>query len=391
MHSTVMGRVAKNPYGRIFAPVCITATAFILVFLTFGGCSKRVEPPNRFYELLNLVPAQVTDTEYMIKIVDYASYREDNNISMTTADKQPITLKEYGRIVARDKVGGMLGGADITGLGRYAEIQPDTEKYLGINFTDVDAEIEAGLPPATMIAAIGRFDPPATRDALSHQDDWLPRVKEAYTSGEYRGVTVHSWGDGFKMNLTARFSPPHLDNLGRARPLAVTEEYLFYAPGVSVIQSMIDSSQDKAESLADVPEFASVANGLSDLNAYTAIIGDESLANGDTEYVDYYPGILLKKFAVFGLGLGRDGKGTYLALAIVHESPDDAEANITRLEQHIENDNSISSDMPWSEMITASEISVAGNVLLAKLYTDNTHLWLDLVYSQDTLLIHERE
>jgi hypothetical protein len=358
-----------------------------------GGCSGA-ESSNRFYELLKLVPAQATDTEYMINIVDYASYREDNNISLTTPDGKPITLEEYGKIIiGQDReVGGMLGGADITGLGTYAELYADmTKKYLGYDFTNVDAEIEVGRPPATMVAAIGRFDPQATRDALSRQEDWLPWVKEAYTAEEYRGVTVHSWGDGFKIDLTAQLVPPHLDNLGRARPLAVTEKYLFYAPSASVIHSMIDSSQDKAESLADVPEFASMANGLSDLNAYTAIIEDESLANADTEYVDYYPGVLLKKFAIFGLGLGRDEKGTYLALVIVHESPDDAEANIPLLEQHIENDNSISSDMPWSDMINDIEINVEGNVLLAKLYTDNTHLWLDVIYSQDTLLIHELE
>ncbi len=366
------------------------ATALILVFLTSGGCSKTVEPPNTFTELLNLVPADTASWEPPVyfTLIDFASFYKDNDITFTNFEELTEEIKTKPREILMNMPG---PGSFITGYSSYAQHSTIREKYVGYDIGDVDAEIQFGTPPVNGVAAIGRFEPPATRDALSHQDEWPAWAKDAYVTENYRGITIHSWGDGFKTNLKARLTPPHVDMLGRARPLAVTEKYLFYGPSVPVIQSMIDSSQDRADSLADVPKFASVANGLSDLNAYTAIIGDESLANGDTEYVDYYPGVLLKKFAIFGLGLGRDGKGTYLALVIVHESPDDAEANMPLLEQHIENDNSISSDMPWSDMINDIEINVEGNVLLAKLYTDNTHLWLYVIYSQDTLLIHELE
>jgi hypothetical protein len=178
--------------------------------------------------------------------------------------------------------------------------------------------------------------------------------------------------------------------IGRAMPLAVTDKYLFYAPSLEMIKLMIDASQGETESLADLPEFAAIADGLSKLNAYTALIGLESLANGNPELIETYSGPRLKKFVTFGSGLGRDSKGIYTALVLYHESADDAESNISLLEQRIAGTISILGGTPWSEIITDTEIKVEGQVLLAKLYTDSLVLWGSLVYGRDILLLHEQ-
>lgn len=340
--------------------------------------------------MLKLVPAELKDTG-LITLIDYDSYRQENEVSLTNSEGEPISFEDYIDLVLSDKVGRYMIGSNITGYGKYALTSPINDKYVGYNFTDIDAEIQFGAPPANGVAAIGSFDPEATRDALTNQDEWPSSIKEAYTTEEYQGITIHSWGDGFKIDLRTVLTPPHVDELGRARPLAISEKYLFFAARVPTVKSMIDSSQGKTESLADVPEFASVAKGLSDLNAYTAIVGDESLANGDPEHVALYQGPRLKKFELFGSGLGRDEKGIYVALVLIHDTHTDASANIPLLKQRIAEGTSIYTNQSWSDMITDTQIDAEGNVLLAKLYTESSGLWVQWAYAQDTLLLHEQE
>lgn len=177
--------------------------------------------------------------------------------------------------------------------------------------------------------------------------------------------------------------------VGRARPLAVTEEFLFYAPSLEAIELMIDASQGKTENLADLPEFAEIADGLSELNAYMALIGLESLANGDPEYEGSYTGPRLKKFMTFGSGVGKDDRGIYTAIVLYHENHENAESNVSIFKQYIAETDSVYYETPWSEIIIDTEISVDGNVLLAKLYSDSLVLWQAWFYTLDNLLLHE--
>jgi hypothetical protein len=276
----------------------------------------------------------------------------------------------------------------ITGWGSYIRNET-SEKYLGFDFTDMHAEIIGGPPPFGVTAAIGRFDPQATRDALKNRDEWPSWAVDAYTIEEYRGVTIHSWGDGSRLHLEDRLAPPHIDEMGRIKPLAVTGEFLFYAPSVETIKLMIDASQGKIESLADLPEFAAVAGKLPELNVYMACIGYEFMVNGDPEYTGTYPGPRLKKFLTFASGTCRDAEGYYTALLLYHENPDNAKANVSLLEERINTSYSIISGKLWNEIIMETGIQVDGNLLVAKLYTEHPGIWGDWVYARDPLLLHE--
>lgn len=371
-------------------PYALVIIALVLVFSLFYGCSGDSEPSNRFHQLLKLIPSELIDSPEPLLLTDLASYHEDYNISLTDSQGKPITLEEYVDLIKEKEIRFAVGGSDITGYGRYAMSRTIENNYVGYDFTSLDAEIWAGAPPGNAIAAIGRYNPQATRDALSFQDEWPSWAKDAYTIEEYRGVTIHSWGDGFETHITDRLAPPHIDELGRAKPLAVTDKYLFYAINLETIKLMIDASQGKTESLADLPEFVAITDRLPELNVYTAQIGYESLVNGDPELTGTYPGPRLKKFVTFGSGLGIDSKGIYTALVLYHESSDDAVSNISFLEQRIADTNSIFDDTPWSELITDTEIRVEGQVLLAKLYTDSPAIWTRIVYGRDILLLHEQ-
>jgi hypothetical protein len=373
---------------RRLIPYTLVIITLVIVFPLLCGCSEE-DNSNRFHRLLKLIPSGLKDSPEPLLLTDLASFYEDNDISLTDSEGRPITLEEYIDLIKEKGIRFPLGGSDITGYGRNAMSGGTDSNYLGYDFTSLDAEIQAGAPPGNTIAAIGRYDPEATRDALSHQDEWPSWAVDAYTIEKYRGVTIHSWGDGFKMHMTDRLVPPHIDELGRAMPLAVTDEYLFYAPGLEEIKLMIDASQGKTESLADLPEFVAIAERLPEMNVYTALMGYESLANGDPELTGTYPGPRLKKFVSLGSGLGTDSRGIYMALVLYHESPEDARSNISLLEQRISGTNSIYDDTPWSEIIIDAKIWVDGKVLLAKLYTESPALWTRILYGRDILLLHE--
>ncbi len=378
---------------RRLIPYAFVILAFVLVFLLAGDCSGP-DKSNRLHELLKLIPADADLTDSLIIINDYASCFEDYGISLVELDKQSITFQGFIDLIREKEIEvagiGIVIGSYITGWGKYASHGTIQDKYVGYSFTSIDAEIQAGTPPQGMVAAIGRFDPEATSDALAHQDEWPLWAVDAYTTEKYRSVTIHSWGDGFKINMDTTLTPPHIDLLGRARPLAVTRDYLFYTFSLENIKSMIDASQGNRENLADLPEFAEIVDKLSGLKVYSALLGNESLANGDPGFPENYPGPLLKNFETFGSAFGKDDNGTFMVLVLYHENPDDAEVNISLLEQRLNSTDMMALEIPWTELITAKDIHAEGNLLVAKLYTERMSIFQIWVYNYDPILLHEQ-
>lgn len=174
-------------------------------------------------------------------------------------------------------------------------------------------------------------------------------------------------------------------------PLVVTDKYLFYAPSIETIKLMIDASQDNGQSLADLPEYYSLAKGLASLRTYTAIMGDESQTIGPEDYEGDNPGPLLKHFLTFGFGIGKDEKGFYTGLVIHHESDDNAESNVSLLRERVEDPAGIAAahGESWNENIIDIQINVDGEVLRAKLYQRSVSLWPIWSFSKYALLMHE--
>jgi hypothetical protein len=132
-----------------------------------------------------------------------------------------------------------------------------------------------------------------------------------------------------------------------------------------------------------------IADELSEFHVYSAMIGIESMANGNPEYEGTYPGPRMKKFVTFGMTSGEDENGTYVVLVVYHENPDDARSNIPLLEQRIKSTNSEMYEIPWHELITDTDIHAEGNLLVAKLYTKYIGIWETWIHVQEPLLLHE--
>jgi hypothetical protein len=388
--------------------VLAVISGWLIVFLSAAGCGGTVTTSlptpsttpgsDRFSNLLRQMPASFKKTNLYFQVIDYASFRQDFNVSLTDASGQPLTQMDYVNAMTApegtaDGIAGQLIGAGslITGNGRYAATVDDSP-YLGYGPTNIDAEIRWFAPPYRMISAKGHFDLTKINTALANQDAWPASVKEAYTTLNYRNLTIHSWGDGLKLNLLTKLGPPHVDELGRAQPLAFSQDYLFHASGLEEIKFMLDSNQNKVDSMADLSDYTLVSQGLSRLGAYIAIMGDVSVINtgsGEVKEMGIETRLKLKRFTTFGTGLGKDEKGLYLALVLIHGSSADANQNATILKQHLETNTAGCFGKPWREVVTNADIRTDKNVLLAKLYSQSAMLWSITVFEQTGLLDSE--
>lgn len=272
-------------------------------------------------------------------------------------------------------------------------------------------------PPDTTVAAIGNFDSRATRDALNNRDEWSEWATANYTCEVYLGTLIHSWNGGEKIHLRSRLTPPHLDQLGRAFPFAVYGDNLFIANRLEDVKLMIDTSLNDYPSLADLPEYVQIVTNLHELGATAIILPPKHIeyffpsleyysskweANrwmysmefpvtpDDFEDRDFVPGPLLRKFTAFGTGIGTDEKGDYIAIVLIHDNPEDAIENVALLQQRVEIGDSVNLGHAWNKVIYDTVIYSKDDVLLAKLYTTKTHLWISWFKDFDSLLICEK-
>lgn len=383
--------------------LCIVICVLVLMLPAATSCGGTTEKTNSFLELLGLVPVidSSNQTPAYYTLIDFAAAYQADGITLTNPEELFQNFEE-------DNVSyNLFGmGSFITGYGRWAYPPTITKDKLGYDVTSIDAEIQFGYPPAEGVAAIGRFNPQATKDVLSNQQSWPDDVKARYATEVYNAVTIFSWGDGLKTDLINRLASPHLDELGRAKPLAITDKYLFYTPSVETIKQMIDASQKQHNSLADLPEYASLANGLAKYKVFAAVIGDAALANqyfaqydsanfteeqkaAFQKTLDKNAGTLLKKYLTFATGFGKDDKGIYNVIVLYHGNASDAQENVALLRQHFDTAYSDYFSEMWSGIIYSMDVSAEGNTLVAKIYSSAPSLWSSWLFDRNNLLTYE--
>jgi hypothetical protein len=212
---------------------------------------------------------------------------------------------------------------------------------------------------------------------LENHNEWSTWLINSYSSEDYGGITIHSWGNSYEGHLADRFSPPHLNSIGNAMPIAIADGELFIAHSVEDIKSMIDATQDQVKSLADLPEYRLVSNAMRELGTLCVIIVDEALIRDILAYNDPITEPKIKNFQTVGMGPGRDETGEYMALVLVYENHEDAEEGVKLLEQKVEVFNQICTSVfpKKTAEIYNTEISVENEVLIAKLYNNHEGLW----------------
>ena len=72
-----------------------------------------------------------------------------------------------------------------------------------------------------------------------------------------------------------------------------------------------------------------------------------------------------------------------------HADPQAAKENATRLKAQIDNGTSYIAKRPWSSFFDGSDITVDGNVLIARLRTHGANVLIGALDFGDTLILHE--
>jgi hypothetical protein len=388
----------------------------IILPLSFPvGCNKT-STPNHFSQLLSLLPASAKDRGGFI-LIDYEKFFQDIGVSFDITGDTEMNREELKIIMEEKRAQGqneilfpIVLGSYYTGHEQYILTSPITIENVGYDFSFDKAEIqnisssrlnnssfeEWRFSQDRLIAAVGQYNAKTTGEALINQSKWLTEVKERYLTENYNGIAIHNWGSS-ENNLFESLAPPNLDILGRVSPFAINKDTLLIANSVNDVKTMIDASQNKTPSLANVPEYALAAKALNELGAYVSIIADESLANSYPYTNLHDKGLLLKKFLTCSTGYGKDEKGGYIALVLVHDNDSSAFANIELLKKRISSSLfpkfESFGEATWvqgSAIISSSEIYVEGKVLMAKLYTQEDNLWYDWFSERGSLTLHEK-
>jgi hypothetical protein len=349
--------------------------------------------PGTIQMLLNLMPTSVMqDDRADITINDYAKMRQLFGIHAPASSSRE-DMEDY--IISLSKVNTGIGQSGfISGMDQYAVNGNIKSENVGFGAPNVDAEIYTGVPPTLCDVLSGSFNPSTTKDVFSKQNGWPKSAIDKFSSEVYKEVTIYSWGDGNVQDMTGRFKPPDFDNLGRARPLAVTKNNVFYSNSVANIKLMIDVASDRSLALTSLPQYAAIADGLTELNVYSAYIAKETMMQHGMKDTSQSP--LLKKYLACATGAGKDEKGDYMVILLAHEDSKTADENAKILETRI---NSVSTSVSsegatpvnqlFSTRITSAHVYSKGNLVLAKLYTQNPRLWTTFCYGVYPLLLDE--
>jgi hypothetical protein len=371
----------------------------------FLGCANKSE--NRFLDLLELIPRSDIEDECFF-LIDYEKIWKRNGIEFPEDVTEPddiYNIISRSSLVDVDNLDNyaFFFSSRYTGWGDYIKLTPNNDfyiqhKYMGYGIPNVAAEINNSVigkfmwldgfeepfsEPDLKVAAIGKFNPQDTKETLERHDDWSEHAVVSYVQEQYDGVTIHNWVDGTEQDSISKTGPPHMID-GKLLPLVVTDNQLFVAESTDHIKEMLNASKGKTESLADVPEYALVADGLFKLDAYAAIIGDETLTNRFWGYLTDYP---LKPFLTFGTGYGRDEQGAYIALVLVHENEELANINANFFPERFEKYGPYLYSTPGTG-IYKTKVETEGRVLLAKLYTDDHYFWYYWLLRGYSLLYH---
>jgi hypothetical protein len=351
-----------------------------------------------YASLLRALPS-APGTAVQLWINDYAAAAEALGVRRPEPEDADDTVLTY--LLALDEAG-MPVGPFISGFHPYARIVlPGLRAKSGYDVRDVRASIQdLALIPARRAAVLLDVQPAGVLKAVVESSAWPPPTRE-----EHNEVPLLVWDPVFTLSLTSRLNAPVFDELGRAAPLAFPERGVLSASSVEQTEAMIDACLGLTPSLWDVERIQSLAEGLAGLGAYSCVLMDDpssqsiaqrfpSQSSQAAEGVDIDN--LLQPYVAFGVGVGKDEEGLYMAIALVHADEAAADANALLFPARLKNGRSLTSGMPWDTWFDTDGIiaEASGGVLLAKVpirSTSSAGVWIRWLIVQDPLILFSEE
>lgn len=388
----------------------------ILALLGLIVTACNVAPSQSAYtHLLEMIP-DTPETRASIYIDDYDVVREVYDVPNVPGpgDSDEVLAKYYDWIPSKEDLSDSnvpnwrFGSKAHFSDSPYETFLTRHSHYFDFDVRNIKQTIVAGEVKTGKVftrrfdVTGGDFDPQDAATKLDSCDDCREYIQDQYGEIDY-----YSWGDPLSENMSMRFSPPSHDHRGRSGVVAVMDSYVVRTSDVDAMELIIDTSQDRVPSLADLGQYQVLADGMAKLGAYSMFLSSRTFdvewyrewvrgkygqkQDADALEAGIMSGGLLRPYVAYGTGAGYEGDGPYMALALVHSSSGDADGNVVLLRERINEGKSVAfKGELWSEIIDSVEIESDGVLLLAKVrgvLAGSSYEWASSV--GDSLIVHE--
>jgi hypothetical protein len=380
----------------------VTVTAFLTAAIALhAGCTQPstqttpVSQTNRWLEMLRLVPeikepiADNLDITGAVYIQDYA-YLAEKQAKYPAVAEVPEQMQ-------------LMQNNQFWNPNHYNA--DEWKLTVGFNRDDMDREIFYPLAghPKQYEAILGRFNRENIEKAL--KADPLNSDLKTVT---YAGVDFYSAGeDGINLSRRSNLHP-----LGQGTRVALVDNLVFATGFTDTMEEMIDAYKNNTQSLADLETYQLLADGLAELDAFTALFSTDSQSQSHVKEIfkDIIenPGeddnssarrimaeqmqreVQLKPYQAYATGAGLDEKGYYMAIVLLNADKDTATYNAKALKDQIKQSKT-ETGTPWPDIIDSMEVKSDDRLTLAKLYGTTAYAWkgFDMASVYDSLLMYK--
>ncbi len=329
--------------------------------------------------LLQRIPA-TEDSSKFVFANDYERARENYGVELPPATASPDEIERYARALSGAPKFNGLRPAEVSGMS--ATFDPVAwQLELGFTPLAIDADITAGSPPNQYQVLRGRFEPAVIAAAVGSDPKW----SDALTQAAHEGVAYYSWGEDLAIDIK-RVSATR--RLGESIRVATDGEYFSWAKWTEGLTSMLDAGAGRAKSLADLGPFGAMAAAMSDAGVYTVLLSTDAAQFAAPSSAACGDGCLLA-YDAFATAAGHNADGDFVVIVLAQQDEASAKENAARIEQRVSTGSSAVTQRAWSEYFTDTEIVVNGSLIVATLRTDKPRIAFDMVFTRDTLLLHE--
>ncbi len=279
---------------------------------------------------------------------------------------------------------------------RTRALSGDFTAEIGFDLTDIDASIEAGLPPDQLAIFAGRIDDGAVDRALTTFEPFADDLDR----DEQDGVTTYRFGEEGEFQI---------ENISAARPLGeslrlgVTAGSVLWTRSDAVLDEAIEVSRGDGRSLADVDGFRETADALDEAAVHTAVLlgdpsgfglADPTVILGDDvtpEQIEAMEAEIaataVPRWEVAAVAERLMGDDYEMLIVLWHADADAATTSAERLEAQLLEGQSFRTGEPWSTLCSDPTVEHDGQLVTATCTLDTPGRAVNIAFARDSLLV----
>ena len=272
----------------------------------------------------------------------------------------------------------------------------DFTAEVGFDLTDIDASIEAGLPPDQLAIFSGRIDVDAVDRALTTFEPFADDLD----TDERDGVATYRFGEEGDHNLEALSAARPI---GESLRLGVADGSVLWTRSDAVLDGAIDAGQGDGRSLADLDGFRDAASALDEAAVHTAVmlgdpagfgLADPTVILGDDVTPEQIEALeeeiaasAVPRWEVAALAERLLGNDSEMLIVLWHTDEDAATMSAERLEAQLLEGQSLRSGEPWSTLCAGPTVEREGHLVTARCTLDAPGRALSIAFARDSLLV----